>query len=458
VAATRMVVVGGDAAGMSAATQARRRRDAGELEIVAFERGRHTSYSACGLPYYAGDVVKDWRDLVARTPEEFAEEDIEVRTRHEVDAIDLEARRVRVRELDGGRVVEEPWDVLVVATGSEPLRPPIDGIDLPGVYGLSVLQDGIELRKAVDAGPRRAVIVGGGYIGLEAAEALVARGVPTALVEAAPQVMSRVDPDMGELISKAVRDIGVELHLEEQVEAIEGDGRVRAVRTAERTLDADLVVLGLGTRPAVGLAEASGIRLGQSGAIEVNPRMATRHDGVWAAGDCAEDHHRVSGQPVSYHLGTIANKQGRVCGINIGGGYATFPGVLGTAVSKVCEVEVARTGLSEAELGGLGLEWEQAAVDSTTRAGYFPGAEPIRTKVLAERRSGRLLGAQIVGREGTAKRIDVFATALWNGMTVGEMVNMDLSYAPPFSPVWDPVLIAVRKLSEQVDRSLGDCL
>jgi NADPH-dependent 2,4-dienoyl-CoA reductase/sulfur reductase-like enzyme len=458
VAGTRMVVVGGDAAGMSAATQARRRRDAGDLEIVAFERGRHTSYSACGLPYYAGDVVKDWRDLVARTPEEFAEEDIEVRTRHEVDAIDLEARRVRVRDLDGGRVVEEPWDVLVVATGSEPLRPPIDGIDLPGVYGLSVLQDGIDLRKAVDAGPRRAVIVGGGYIGLEAAEALVARGVPTALVEAAPQVMSRVDPDMGELISKAVRDIGVELHLEEEVEAIEGDGRVRAVRTAERTLDADLVVLGLGTRPAVGLAGASGIRLGQSGAIEVNPRMATRHDGVWAAGDCAEDHHRVSGQPVSYHLGTIANKQGRVCGINVGGGYATFPGVLGTAVSKVCEVEVARTGLSEAELGDLGLEWEQAAVDSTTKAGYFPGAEPIRTKVLAERRSGRLLGAQIVGREGAAKRIDVFATALWNGMTVGEMVNMDLSYAPPFSPVWDPVLIAVRKLSEQVDQSLGDCL
>jgi NADPH-dependent 2,4-dienoyl-CoA reductase/sulfur reductase-like enzyme len=458
VARTRMVVVGGDAAGMSAATQARRRRGVGDLEIVAFERGRHSSYSACGLPYYAGDLVKDWRDLVARTPEEFAEQDIEVRTRHEVDAIDLEARRVRVRDLDAGRVVSEPWDLLVVATGSQPVRPPIDGIDLPGVHGLSVLEDGIALRQAVDAGPRRAVIVGGGYIGLEAAEALVARGVTTALVEAGPQVMGRVDPDMGELVSEAVRDIGVELHLEEEVEAIEGDGRVRAVRTAERTLDADLVVLGLGSRPAVGLAEASGITLGQSGAIAVNPRMQTRHDGVWAAGDCAEARHRVSGEPVSYHLGTIANKQGRVCGINIGGGYATFPGVLGTAVSKVCEVEVARTGLSEAEMEGLGLEWEQAAVDSTTRAGYFPGAEPIRTKVLAERRSGRLLGAQIVGKEGAAKRIDVFATALWNGMTVAEMVNIDLSYAPPFSPVWDPVLIAVRKLSEQVDRSLGDYL
>ena len=453
-ARTRMVVVGGDAAGMSAASQARRRRPSQELAIVAFERGRHTSYSACGLPYYAGDVVKDWRDLVARTPEEFASQDIEVRARHEVEAVDLEAGRVRVRDLDAGRTLEEAWDVLVVATGSEPLRPPIPGIDLPGVYGLSVLQDGIELRRAVDAGPDRAVIVGGGYIGLEAAEALVRRGIPTALVEAAPQVMNRIDPDMGELVSQAVRDIGVELHLEEKVEAIEGGDRVRAVRTAARTLDADLVVLGLGTRPAVGLAEASGIQLGPSGAIAVDPRMRTPHEGVWAAGDCAESRHLVSGKPVSYHLGTIANKQGRVCGINIGGGYATFPGLLGTAVSKVCEVEVARTGLSEAELGELGLEWERASVDSTTTAGYLPGAAPIRTKVLAERRSGRLLGAQIVGKEGAAKRIDVFATAIWNGMAVDEMVNLDLSYAPPFSPVWDPVLIAVRKVSEQVDRAL----
>jgi len=453
-----MVVVGGDAAGMSAATQARRRRQPAELEIVAFERGRHVSYSACGLPYYAGDVVKDWRDLVARTPEEFAEQDIQVRTGHEVEAVDLEARRVRVRDLAADRVVEEPWDLLVVATGSEPMRPPIDGIDLPGVYGLSVLQDGIELRKAVDAGPKRAVIVGGGYIGLEAAEALAERGIPTALVEAGSQVMGRIDPDMGELVSQAVRDIGVELHLEEEVEAIEGGDRVRAVRTAARTLDADLVVLGLGTRPAVGLADSSGIELGPSGAIAVNPRMQTRHDGVWAAGDCAEAHHLVSHKQVSYHLGTIANKQGRVCGINIGGGYATFPGVLGTAVTKVCGVEVARTGLSEAELGPLGLQWEQAVVESTTRAGYFPGAEPMRTKVLAERRSGRLLGAQIVGRGGSAKRIDVFATALWNQMTVAGMVNIDLSYAPPFSPVWDPVLIGARKLAEQVEQSLGDSL
>jgi NADPH-dependent 2,4-dienoyl-CoA reductase/sulfur reductase-like enzyme len=454
-ARTRMVVVGGDAAGMSAAAQARRRRKPEELEIVAFERGGHTSYSACGLTYYAGGVVEDWRTLVVRTPEQFAEQGIQARTGHEVEAIDLAAGRVQVRDLRAGTTGDEPWDVLVLATGTEPTRPPIPGLDLPGVHGLSILQDGLDLRRAIDAGPRRAVVLGGGYIGLEAAEALVHRGVPTTLVEAGEQVMSRVDPDVGALVSQAVRDVGVELRLGQPVEAVEGDGRVRAVRTADGTLDADLVVLGLGTRPAVGLAEAAGIALGPSGAVAVNPRMQTRHEGVWAAGDCAETTHLVSGQPVNFHLGTIANKQGRVCGINLGGGYATFPGVLGTAVSKICEVEVARTGLSETELRPLGLEWEAATVDSTTRAGYFPGAEPIRTKLLAERRSGRLLGAQIVGREGAAKRIDVFATALWNRMTVDEMVDLDLSYAPPFAPVWDPVLVASRKLAEQVERSLA---
>jgi NADPH-dependent 2,4-dienoyl-CoA reductase/sulfur reductase-like enzyme len=453
VARTRLVVVGGDAAGMSAASQARRGRGAEELEIVAFERGGHTSCSACGLPYYAGDVVKDWRDLVVRTPAQFAERDIDARTGHLVEAIDLEARRVRVRELASGRTRDEPWDALVVATGSEPLRPPIPGIQLPGVHGLSILQDGIDLRRAVDAGPASAVVVGGGYIGLEAAEALVNRGVPTAMVEAGPQVMGRIDPDMGELVSQAVRDVGVELHTQEPVEAIEGDGRVQAVRTSARTLPADLVVLGLGTRPAVGLAVAAGIGLGPSGAIAVNPRMRTPHDGVWAAGDCAEARHLVSGLPVNYHLGTIANKQGRVCGINLGGGYATFPGVLGTAVTRICDVEVARTGLSAAEIGPLGLEWDSVTVDSTTRAGYFPGGAPIRIKVLAERRSGRLLGAQLVGREGAAKRIDTFATAIWNGMTVDGMVNLDLSYAPPFGPVWDPLLIAARRLSERVERT-----
>ncbi len=456
---TRMVVIGGDAAGMSAASQARKRRPADDLAIVAFERGGHTSYSACGLPYLAGKVVESWEPLVARTPAQFADVGIDARLRHEATAIDLAAARVSVRDLDHGRTFDEPFDVLVLATGSEPLRPPVPGLDLAGVHGLSNLQSGIDLRRAADAGPRTAVVIGGGYIGLEAAEALVRRGVPTALVEQGAEVMGRIDPDMGRLVSQAVRDVGVDLYLDETVVAVEGDGgAVRAVRTAARTLPADLVVLGLGARASTGLATSAGVPLGQSGAIAVNPRMQTQVPGVWAAGDCAEARHLVSGQPVNYHLGTIANKQGRVCGVNLGGGYATFPGVLGTSASKICAVEVASTGLSEAELAPLGLEYQTAVVSSTTRADYFPGGAPITTKVIAEQRSGRLLGAQIVGKEGAAKRIDVFATALWNGMTVEDMVNLDLSYAPPFAPVWDPVLIAVRKLAEQVERTLQACL
>jgi NADPH-dependent 2,4-dienoyl-CoA reductase/sulfur reductase-like enzyme len=454
---TRMVVIGGDAAGMSAASQARRRRPADDLAIVAFERGPHTSYSACGMPYYASGMVDDWERLVVRTPEQFAARGIDARVRHQVEEIDLGSGRVGVHDLETGRSFDEPWDVLVIATGAEPVRPAVPGIDLPGVHGLSILQDGLDLRRSIEAKPERAVVIGGGYIGLEAAEALVYRGIPTALVERGQEVMSTLDPDMGALVSKALRDAGVELHTNEKVEAIEGDDRVRAVRTAGGTLPADLVVLGIGTQPNVTVAREAGVALGRTGAIEVGPRMQTRHDAVWAAGDCAETRHLVSGHPVNYHLGTIANKQGRVCGINVGGGYATFPGALGTAVTQVWPVEVARTGLSETELRPLGLEYETVTVDSTTRAGYFPGAAPIRLKVIAERRSGRLLGAQIVGKEGAAKRIDVFATALWNRMTVEDMVNLDLSYAPPFSPVWDPVLIAARKAVERIEDTLADC-
>jgi NADPH-dependent 2,4-dienoyl-CoA reductase/sulfur reductase-like enzyme len=456
-ARTRMVVIGGDAAGMSAASQARRRRGPAELEIVAFERGPHTSYSACGLPYLASAMVDDWRRLVVRTAEQHAERGVEVRTKHEVEAIDLENRRIRVRDLDGGGTTDEAWDVLVVATGAEPVRPPISGIMLPGVFGLATLQDGIDLRAAIDAKPAAAVVIGGGYIGLEAAEALVHRGVRTALVERGPQVMRGIDEDMGARVSDAVRGLGVELFLDEPVEAIEGDrDHVRAVRTAKRTLPADLVVLGLGSRPRVELAEGAGIPLGETGAIVVNERQQTPVEGVWAAGDCVQVRHLVSNRPVNYHLGTIANKQGRIAGINIGGGYATFPGVLGTSMTRVCEIEVARTGLTTAELAPLGLEHESETTESTTRAGYFPGAGGIAVKVLAERRSRRLLGAQIVGEEGAAKRVDVLATALWNRMSIDDMVNLDLSYAPPFSPVWDPVLIAVRRLAEKVEREQGD--
>jgi NADPH-dependent 2,4-dienoyl-CoA reductase/sulfur reductase-like enzyme len=256
---------------------------------------------------------------------------------------------------------------------------------------------------------------------------------------------------MGALVSDALVEAGVKLYREEVLEAFEvAHGRIKAVVTNKRTLPADIVILGLGVRPRTELAARAEIPLGVRGAIKVNDRMQTGIPGVWAAGDCAESFHLVSRRPVNIALGTIANKQGRVAGINLGGGYATFPGVVGTAASKICKWEVARTGLQEHEIRAIGLEHVAAKIESTTRASYYPNAGPITVKALAEKGSGRLLGAQIVGIEGAAKRIDIFATALHAGMSVQEMINLDLSYAPPYSNAWDPVLIAVR----QADRAV----
>ena len=455
----RLVVVGGDAAGMSAASQARRRRDKHDLEIVAFERGHYTSYSACGIPYHVANMVTDLETLITRSPHEFAERDIDARVRHEVTEIDLDRRRVKVHALDGGSETYEGFDQLVVASGATPIKPPLEGADAAGVFGVQVLDDGVAIRDAIDEQrPRRAVVVGGGYIGLEMAEAMVQRDIEVTLVEAAPQPMLTLDPDMGGLVADAIRGMGIKVLTEEPVKAFEtSNGHVHAVITEGATLPADIVILGLGVRPNVELASAAGIPIGPSGGIAVDRRMRAHAEGVWAAGDCAEKWHRISRRPVAIPLGTHANKEGRVAGINIGGGYATFPGVVGTAVSRICDYEVGRTGLKEAEASDAGFKWLTETVESTTRAGYFPGTEPMKIKLVVEKRSGLLLGAQIVGREGAAKRIDALAIALWNEMTVHTIQHLDLSYAPPFAPVWDPVLIAARKASEKVEETLAEC-
>ncbi|MCY7366225.1 MAG: FAD-dependent oxidoreductase [Frankiaceae bacterium] len=451
----RLVVIGGDAAGMSAASQARKRRGVDDLEIVAFERGRATSYSACGIPYWISGAVDSEQDLIARTPEQHRANGIDLRMRTEVVGIDTATRRVSARDLETGREYDEAYDQLVYATGSVPMRPRAEGFDAPGVYGVQVLDDGVQLIAELDSGRvERVVVVGGGYIGLELAEACQVRGLDVTVVDRSAPPLGTFDPDIGAFVADAVTDMGIALVLGDGAAKVETgpDGRAVAVHTQSgRRLPADLVVLGLGVRPNVALAEAAGIPLGASGGITVDNRMRTLVDGVWAAGDCVESWHRLSGQRMVVALGTHANKQGRVVGINLGGGYATFPGVIGTAVTKVCDLEVARTGLSEAEAEAAGYCFVTAHVDSTTRAGYFPGAKPIRVKLLAEKRSGTLLGAQIVGRDGAAKRIDVLATAIWNEMSVDEVLSLDLSYAPPFAPVWDPVLIAARKAFEAVE-------
>jgi NADPH-dependent 2,4-dienoyl-CoA reductase/sulfur reductase-like enzyme len=265
--------------------------------------------------------------------------------------------------------------------------------------------------------------------------------------------MSTVDSDMGELVREAIEGLGIRVRTGETVQAIAvRDGRVAGVETGSGTLDADIVVLGLGVRPNTELAKRAGIPVGErTDAVVTDRRMrVVGVDGVWAAGDCVQSTHLITGAPVYVPLGTHANKQGRVAGVNIGGGYATFPGVLGTAVTKVCDLEVARTGLTEQEAERAGFAYITATVESTNRAGYFPGARMMTVKLIAEQTSGRLLGAQIVGRREAAKRIDGLAIALWNGMSVEEMTGLDLGYAPPYAPVWDPILIAARKATEKL--------
>ena len=443
----RLVVIGGDAAGMSAASKVRREQP--QREIVVFERSPHTSYSACGMPYYIAGLIDNADILVARSPDKFRDKfNIDARVRHEVLEIDSTAQRVRVKDLLSSNETWEAYDQLLIATGAEAIFPQLEGSDANGIFSLSTLASGIKVFEFMDRElPRNAVVVGGGYIGLEMAEALVRQGLQVSLIEKGEQVMGTLDPDMGILVSEALREIGVTLYLHESLTGYETKGgRVTGVVTDQRTIPADLVIVGLGTRPNTGLAKEAGILLGEKGSIRVNPRQQTSNPTIWAAGDCAESFHLVSRKPFHVALGTVANKQGSVAGINLSGGYATFPGVVGTAVSKICKYEVARTGLTERELQALGLQYTTATTKTKTRAGYYPGAGWIMVKLLAEQGTGRLLGGQIVGLEGAAKRIDVLATALTAGMTVQQIVDLDLSYAPPFSPVWDPVQTAARQL------------
>jgi len=441
------VVVGGDAGGMAAATQARRRDPS--LEIVALEKGSWTSYSACGIPYLVSGAVEGGVErLVARAPQKFRDElRIDVRLRHEVTQLDLDLGRVEIRNHEHGRTFWMGFDHLQLGMGARPLRPDLPGVDLPFVHGVQTLDDAAHLlghARTTDC--RRVVVVGGGYIGLEMAEAFCVRGAEVTLVEGAPNVMRTLDADMAVRVEDAIRRFGVDLRTGVPVDGFEPG----AVLTGDGRLEADLVVLGLGVVPNSELAADAGIATGVRGAIRVSPRQRTSHERVWAAGDCCESFHLVSRRHLHVALGTVANRQARVAGINIGGGYATFPGVVGTAVTKICSTEVARTGLTEAECDAAGIGFVARTITGTTRASYFPGAKPIAVKMLAEPGSGRVLGAQIVGEEGAAKRIDVVAVALHAGMTVQDVVDADLGYAPPFSPLWDPVAVAARELLKDV--------
>jgi NADPH-dependent 2,4-dienoyl-CoA reductase/sulfur reductase-like enzyme len=437
----RLVVIGGDAAGATAASTVKRTHP--DWDVVVFEMGPWTSYAACGFPYALGGLISPWEKLVARSAEEHRKRGLDVRIRTEVTTIDTKARRVTFRDHEAGTDGEEAYDKLVYATGAGEARPPIPGLE----HGHFV-QTPTQARRLGEAldDAEHVVIVGGGYIGLEMAESVRRRNKEAILIDAAQQVMLTLDSDMADLVKGALSEIGVHVMLGNPLSSIERHGDRFRVNTKQEAIDTDAVVLAMGSRPRNALARSAGIPLGKTGAVQVNRRMESPMDGIYAAGDCAEVWHLVKDDWANIHLGTVANKTGRIAGINVAGGNASFPGVLGTAVSKICHYEVARTGITEREADEIGREVRAAKIKSMTRAHYYPDAGAIHVKLLADARSGKLVGGQIVGKEGAAKRIDVVATAITTGLTAAQIVDLDLSYAPPYSPVWDPVQIAARQL------------
>ncbi|MDR6968052.1 NADPH-dependent 2,4-dienoyl-CoA reductase/sulfur reductase-like enzyme [Flavobacterium arsenatis] len=447
----KLVIIGGDAAGMSAASKVRRENS--DYEIVVFEKSGFTSYSACGIPYFISGKVGTYEELIVRSPEEFIQKyKIDVRVFHEVIEVDTKNNQVLVRNLNDKTQFWETYDQLLIATGGKSFCPEVENREAEGIFGVQSLKGGIKLDTFIKKNkPKTAVIVGGGYIGLEMAEALIIKGLKVTLINREPEIMNTLDPDMGKIVNTVMTSLGVKIYVNEELNHFEAkENRVTAVVTNKKTIKTDLVILGMGTSPNTAFLHNSKINLTEKGAIKVNREQRTNVKNVWAAGDCAMTYNLVSKKPFYIALGTVANKTGLVAGTNISGQKARFPGVVATAVCKICVYEVARTGLLEKELLALKMEYIQTIIKTKSRAHYYPDAKDIYVKLLAEKGTGKLLGGQIIGEEGAAKRIDVLATALTNKLTLQNIIDLDLSYAPPFSPVWDPVQTAARKLINEV--------
>lgn len=445
----RVVVIGGDAVGMTAASHIKRRlRDA--VDVTVIQEQQWTSYSACGIPYWIAGEVNGPTRLVARSPERHRENGIDVRIGTRATAVDVDRQTVQARVLQTGEKLTFPYDHLVLGTGAKPVFPHVPGLHLPGVLKVHTLDDGLAATAALARKPRCAVVLGAGFLGLEVAEAAITRGMDTIVLEMAAEPMQTLDLDMGARLRLAMIDRGAKLQVNEPVEALIAgpDGRVAAVRSEQGEYPAEIVFMGLGLSPRSDLAVAAGLPVGEAGGILTDSRQRVLgQENIWAGGDCTEVHDRVSGRRCYMPQGTHANKHGRVIGLNISGQEATFPGIVGTAVVRFQDVEVARVGLLESEGPALGLDLACATIDAKTRAGYFPGATPITVKMIGDRATGRLLGCQIIGGPGSGKRIDIAATAIWNRMAVADVIDMDLAYSPPLSPPWDPVQTAARRLA-----------
>lgn len=441
----KVIIVGGVAGGASCAARLRR-LDEGAA-IVLLERGPYVSFANCGLPYYVGGVIPDEDDLLMVSPDLFRRRfNIDVRVRHEATAVDRRRRELVVRDGATGGEYREGYDALVLAPGAAPLRPPLPGIDLPGIFPLRTIPDSREIREWIAARPaRKAVVVGGSYIGLEMTENLVRRGLAVTVVDALPQVMAPLDAEMTEPVMRCLEANRVDLHLGDGVTGFEADARGGlVVRTAGgASLTADIVILAIGVRPEVALARAAGLEIGELGGIRVDESMRTSDPAIWAVGDAVEVRHTVTGRWCLMPLAGPANRQGRVAADAICGRNARFRGVQGTAVCGIFGMTVAMTGASEKVLKQHGVrDYEVVYLHPYQHASYYPGARRMHIKLIFSRPEGRILGAQATGEEGVDKRIDVIAMALQKGGTVFDLEECELSYAPQFGSAKDPVNLA----------------
>ncbi len=438
----KIMIIGGVAAGMSAASKIKR-IDSG-IEVKVYEKGGFLSYGACGLPYYVGGFNEDHRRMIARTRDAFTKMGVETFLFHEVLSVDAAKKQVLVKDLKGGREFTDTYDKLLIASGASAIVPPFPGRELMGVHVLKTMEDGIFLKEYVRLPKlQNVVIVGGGYIGIECAEAFLNLGKNVRVIEAAPRILTTFDEEMAVLAQEELVRNGVQLHVGEKVEEFSGDGLyVKNVKTDRGSYEADLVIIAAGVRPNTEFLRGTGIEMGKNGALVVDREMRTSVPEIYGAGDCVLVYNEVLKENSFQALGTVANKCGRIAGANMAGDHQQFQGALGSAAIKVCGLELGRTGMGEADARRLLKDYKTLVISAYDHPAYYPDQTPITIKLIYENGTRKLLGAQTCGQKGAVLRADVFAVAIHCGMTTKDLGMTDLIYAPPFAGVWDAIQIA----------------
>lgn len=443
----KFAVIGGIAAGMSAASAVKRSDPS--IEVVVLEKGEFVAYNACCLPFYIANVMQDHRQLIDLTPERARQDyQLEVLTRHEVMAISAAKNLIIVLDRETGEEKTFQYDGLMIATGGVPITPPAPGINLPNIFQVRTLADGIKVKQFItEHAPKKAAIIGGGYIGLEMAEACRLQGMDVTIIEKFASILGTMGNDVTDMVEEHLREQQVQIIKNvplNSFEEVEGKCSHVIIDGEKQRIETDLIIIAIGVRPEIALARGAGLDIGDTGAIAVNTQARTSQENIYAGGDCTEVTHLVSGEKMYVASGTVARKLGRTAGRNfVTPGSYTFKGVVGTMATKVFDLEVARTGLTLMEAKRLGFDAILTTVTADSRVRTYPGNQKIMISLIVDKKSKRLLGAEMAGKEGVAKRIDVLAAALHNQMTIQAVSQFDLSYSPPFSPPWDPILIAI---------------